>query len=688
MNLNNGDVNTKPIIPNCLKWSEDNQILLFAPIGIYIFTPLYKGINMERNGTCVRNARIECQEFNREREIIQENQETFRCAAWSPSGTSNLKSCLIIAITTKYNVSIYGPKVNPINSDWIEIENMTEQIINSYTSEKVEDITDETVVDQLQSISVSWSPLCIDEYFDPVSIIAIGSKAGTVTFWSYNDGVNFLYCLQAHETWVTTSAWSQWIRLGNEQCKYASSFVTGCVEGSVHLWQVNLSRDFLDNEDARLSISVTLRMVLANEDGRIVDIMKWYDSADGNERFAMIKGRKIYVWISDESMLLYHTQIISLDFTIPMSKIVTGLTWRYDGSQLRVFTMDGIHWTFNISKNEGIYIDEEFSLIEEAKNQEEAENDSSLKEPVYYGADSSANGLFVAVVFALESRTVQYLTDKFEVSHVTFVATENYGNMEMRETLTKQLLNKFEDAFLICRKSITYIMWDLLEYCDPENEYYEDDSFFSILEKAVRNDYLQQSTMPDNLLLSETAYFGSLFNVETNELSLPGLIKRLKSQLYHNTLLNKLRILLHLYNNTLRLEFNGEESIEIQNKVQYEVSTLMKYFLEKVLDTIAYCLQRDLIVNERDQIFILNLCDWVLIYNQTEENLLNYAKIIYECLNGLQGNATRKIFRDLDNEINWTVKIISSKKFSKTRKLKIPARESCPLCQTNILFYC
>lgn len=37
MNLNNGDVNTKPTIPNCLKWSEDNQILLFTPIGIYIF---------------------------------------------------------------------------------------------------------------------------------------------------------------------------------------------------------------------------------------------------------------------------------------------------------------------------------------------------------------------------------------------------------------------------------------------------------------------------------------------------------------------------------------------------------------------------------------------------------------------------------------------------------------------------
>ena len=58
-------------------------------------------------------------------------------------------------------------------------------------------------------------------------------------------------------------------------------------------------------------------------------------------------------------------------------------------------------------------------------------------------------------------------------------------------------------------------MWDLLEYCDPENEYYEDDSFFSILEKAARNNYLQQLTMPDNLQLLDNTYFVSLFDIET-----------------------------------------------------------------------------------------------------------------------------------------------------------------------------
>src|SRR5581483_10391928 len=165
---------------------------------------------------------------------------------------------------------------------------------------------------------------------------------------------------------------------------------------------------------------------------------------------------------------------------IPLLKktiILIGLTWRYDGSQLRVFTMDGNQWTFSISKEEGINFDagrtnfinknlntkwqeqeiedddddesvEEFTCPGLEPEEENEENDSSTKEPIYYGADSSANGLLVAVVFALESRTVQYLTDKFEVSHVTFVTTENYGNMEMRETLVKQLLSRLEDPFL------------------------------------------------------------------------------------------------------------------------------------------------------------------------------------------------------------------------------------------------
>ena len=34
-------------------------------------------------------------------------------------------------------------------------------------------------------LAVSWSPLCIGEDFDPASIVTIGSKAGTITFWRY-----------------------------------------------------------------------------------------------------------------------------------------------------------------------------------------------------------------------------------------------------------------------------------------------------------------------------------------------------------------------------------------------------------------------------------------------------------------------------------------------------------------------
>jgi hypothetical protein len=46
---------------------------------------------------------------------------------------------------------------------------------------------------------------------------------------------------------------------------------------------VSLSRDFSNNEDGdgKLLLSVTLRMTLTNEDGRMAEIMKWYDSAVG-----------------------------------------------------------------------------------------------------------------------------------------------------------------------------------------------------------------------------------------------------------------------------------------------------------------------------------------------------------------------------------------------------------------------
>ena len=46
-----------------------------------------------------------------------------------------------------------------------------------------------------------------------------------------------------------------------------------------------------------------------------------------------------------------------------------------------------------------------------------------------------------------------------------------------------------------------------------------------------------------------------------------------------------------------RLEFDKDEIIEIQNKIQHEGSTLVKYFLEKILDVISVCLQNGLIVD-------------------------------------------------------------------------------------------
>lgn len=76
-----------------------------------------------------------------------------------------------------------------------------------------------------QSIAVSWSPLCITENYDSFSIIAVGSKGGSVTLWKFkedennDDYLSYLDTLDSiHKSWVTITSWSKWISYDENKC--------------------------------------------------------------------------------------------------------------------------------------------------------------------------------------------------------------------------------------------------------------------------------------------------------------------------------------------------------------------------------------------------------------------------------------------------------------------------------------
>ncbi|CAG8576580.1 6903_t:CDS:10 [Dentiscutata erythropus] len=644
MELNNVDIKSLPININCLQWSEENHISVVSPSGIDIFIPLYKS-------KYTRNALVTCQDSSERNPIeingiwenlffvhkqiidplikkildfnstlIKDIPEVFKCLTWSPIGCSIIQSCLFIAITSRFHVAIYGPRDGPLQRDWIEVENMSPRLLQQYTEQTDEiDETDKTLVDKLQSISVSWSPLCFPESFDPFSVIAIGSKAD------------------------------------------ASSFVTASDDGSVYMWRITVSLIpviSLGIENIKMQASVALHATLSQADNRPALIMKWYECNNTGEKFAIVKGLKIYVWTSNESPLINTDLEPPKTFKVPLTKGVIAMIWNYDGSQLYIFN-------------------NEESLSNENENEGNDDMLISEVEPVYFGADGSGNSLFFAVLFALETSETPYVTDKYEVSYVTFCPSEEPSKNGLIPSLITRFKNMLEDAYILERKSTNYLMWDLLEYCDLENEFDKNDSLLHQLDKACWDCYNKYTTSSSSFELSDN---DESTTKGLNEFSLIGIIMKWKNVLYRNCSLNALRLLMHIYSNAMK-RLEAPSGFQSQLSPAYEncLKRIENYFLNQVLSTIVDCIKFGVAINnEHDQLFIVYWCDWILLYFNDDNGLLKLAKFLYEYLSTLQGKA------NFETEKAWISQLLSSKKSKKINKA--PTRASCPACKSNILY--
>ncbi|CAG8794568.1 6400_t:CDS:2, partial [Racocetra persica] len=104
-----------------------------------------------------------------------------------------------------------------------------------------------------------------------------------------------------------------------------------------------------------------------------------------------------------------------------------------------------------------------------------------------------------------------------------------------------------------------------------------------------------------------------------------------------------------------------------------------KYFLNQVLSTTVDCIKCGVVINsERDQLFIIYWCDWILSYFNDDDELLKLAKFLYEYLSTLKEKV--EIFDNLETEKVWISQLLSSKK-NKTKQT--PTRASCPACPTG-----
>ncbi|KAJ1564856.1 hypothetical protein HK096_005858, partial [Nowakowskiella sp. JEL0078] len=338
--------------------------------------------------------------------------DSFFAASWSPIGLPNANGCLIIAVTLLSRVYIYS-SIGPFGtSDWIVIQDLAELIKKFYnfSAEQIQKSPKETL-DKLDVKATSWSPkiyLPIKE--ENNSVIAVGTKNGSVILFSYNVTAEIILEFQAHDSWVSALTWSEWYTYDD---KYAAFLVTGSTDGSVYVWEIVMTIQ----QNNTLIVALP-KLSIGDKDNRDPSILALHDDSRKEKppKLAVMKGCRIWTWFATDfpgvqSEMENSVVIVDLPFAKP-SPITKGAAWSMDAQDLNVYTADGKSWivnfeygaTPNLIEDRSEYISRmifhgQYNETGEDEEKEDESGNAFEKELMIFGAGGSANGLFETICY-------------------------------------------------------------------------------------------------------------------------------------------------------------------------------------------------------------------------------------------------------------------------------------------------
>ncbi|KAG0327434.1 hypothetical protein BGZ99_007654 [Dissophora globulifera] len=253
----------------------------------------------------------------------------FLSAAWSPTGCSPLKGCLLACITSRHSVFIYIPVTSHANQQWQKFLTLDRHIAQHWNSGAEIDLQ---MADRVESASLAWSPkINLDNIG---SLLALGNKAGHITLW-HVVGPNNVRCVKswkaASDNWITHLSWSPWMVEDNT---YVSTLAYATADGVVHACKVKFQ-----SSDPLQDIEVSDNLMDPNQSLHPCTILRWSpgntENADMPNMLAFSKGNRLHVWLPESSKVLTWRR--------PIAKAVADIVWDAHGRKIFAFFMDGKH---------------------------------------------------------------------------------------------------------------------------------------------------------------------------------------------------------------------------------------------------------------------------------------------------------------------------------------------------------
>ncbi|KAF9080867.1 hypothetical protein BGX23_001579 [Mortierella sp. AD031] len=356
------EFDSRPLRPGSLTWSEDNILALVTPATVNIITPCLAGA-LDRSPTKFLLTSTPPLTIDGDkppwklmanvgniRNAVSDLTIDYLAVAWSPTGCSHLKGCMLACITSRHSVFLYIPASSQSDRQW-EKYVILDQYLSTYWAAQPE--IDPQMADKLESVSLAWSPKIFAGGIG--SVLALGNKAGHVTIWRVTSKEN-VRCIESwktgSDTWVVQMSWSPWVLEGD---RYVSTLAYATADGIVRAREVKF------NPTSPLEgIEVTENVMGApNQTLHPCTVLRWspttLETASKRNMLAFSRGNRLNIWLPESNKTLVWRR--------PIAKAIADITWDTFGERLIVFFMDGKHCVLLIQGEELKVDDEQVEFV-------------------------------------------------------------------------------------------------------------------------------------------------------------------------------------------------------------------------------------------------------------------------------------------------------------------------------------
>ncbi|KAI1292475.1 hypothetical protein EDD11_008725 [Mortierella claussenii] len=688
---------SRPIRSGSLIWSEDNIIALVTPSILHIFAPLLHDapdqspVKFATTSVPALTANNDAPPWKLMKDVgnlrnAMPDQIEFMVAAWSPTGCTRLKGCMLACITSKHSVFLYIPSFSHADRQWMKHVVLDQQIALHWGAEP---IVDPNMADNLESTSVAWSPKIFADNIG--SLLALGNKTGHIAIWHVTDQNNVRCVMEwktMSNTWIVRISWSPWVI---DNGRFVSTLAYATAEGVVQAQRITFSSSSpLDGIEVSENI-----LNDPHQTAHLCTAMRWNptstESASRSNILAFSKGNRLKLWIEKSNKVLVWRK--------PIAKAIADIVWDSYGEELFVFFMDGKHAVIRLG-NDGLEMDEEYTEYVQQEiisrchvqhrtniTQGDGETDNAKDEDDggdeeggggmggnklqlhMISADSSAGCFLLATLYYVTSPFhMEFQRERFQ--SCTTVISKTHKILQGRATnkLLERLQSFIRLPNAVLTRNPTHQLLELLVFLSESAAVERaqlgiSQGLMNILTAATFQSYgnehapIPQEVLPNNCTSPEA---------------------RLESVIFSGSAITADRVSIYLWTHLQKCLPSSPFKKQLQEHAIAAEDRIRKHCTRNILQLFHDHREQGVQIKEIDKTLLLLLCDSILLFHHQDQTLVALAETTY---NLLQSQLKDK--SDISEQSSMLKEI---------KKGSIPAyrsfsfgRESCPACDSEAL---